>query len=149
MDQTIAGASESAVEAARDLVVVFSRLGRRLREVAGDEDLTPSQTSVLSRLSKGGASTASALASVEGVRPQSMAAILTALDQHSFIERHPDPADGRRQVITLTAAGRERAEGNRQARQEWLVRAIDERLTKGEQRSVITAMALVEKLTSA
>ena len=34
-----------------------------------------------------------------------MATIVAALDQHGLIERAPDPDDGRRQVISLTAAG--------------------------------------------
>jgi hypothetical protein len=56
------GIGESAGAAARDLRVVFSRLRRRLRDVAIDGDLTPSQTAVLIRLWKEGASSASALA---------------------------------------------------------------------------------------
>ena len=44
--------SESAVTAARDLRVMFSRLRRRLLEVATADDLTPSQTAVLIRLIK-------------------------------------------------------------------------------------------------
>lgn len=81
------GISESADRAARELRVMFSRLRRRLREVSDSQDLTPSQVSALNRLSKAGAATASGLAASEGVRPQSMAATLAALDQHGLIER--------------------------------------------------------------
>jgi DNA-binding MarR family transcriptional regulator len=149
MEEAIEGASESAVRAARDVVVAFSRLRRRLKEVADIQDLTPSQASVLHRLGKDGASSASALAVAEHVRPQSMAATLTALDQHRLIQRHPDPEDGRRQLITLTAAGRERYQGNRQAREEWLVRALQEHCTEKQRHVVIEAMALLEGLTHA
>ncbi|HEY1441352.1 MAG TPA: MarR family transcriptional regulator, partial [Mycobacterium sp.] len=107
------GIGESAVTAARDLRVVFSRLRRRLRNVGIGGDLTPSQTAVLTRLWKEGASSASALAGAERVRPQSMATIVAALDQRGLIARTPDPEDGRRQVISLTEAGRERAESDR------------------------------------
>lgn len=68
------GISDSAARAAQDLRVVFSRLRRRIREVAETQDLTPSQVSALTLLSKSGAATASGLAAAEGVRPQSMAA---------------------------------------------------------------------------
>src|ERR1700741_5248755 len=101
------GIGESAVAAARDLRVVFSRLRRRLRDVAIGGDLTPSQTAVLTRLWKEGASSASALAGAERASPPSMATIVTALDQRGLIERTPDPEDGRRQTVSLTEAGPE------------------------------------------
>jgi len=141
------GIGESAVEAARDLRVVFSRLRRRLRDIAIGGDLTPSQTAVLTRLWKEGASSASALAGAERVRPQSMAAIVVALDQRGLIERTPDPEDGRRQVVSLTKAGRERAESDRQVREEWLARAMHERYSERERRIILDALSLLERLT--
>lgn len=145
--ETVAGISDSAARSARDLRVVFSRLRRRLREVAADEDLTPSQESALTLVGKHGAATASALASAEGVRPQSMAATLAALDQHGLIRRSPDPEDGRRQLVTLTEAGRERIEDNRQVREEWLARAFEDRYTERERRTVLDALTLLERLS--
>jgi DNA-binding MarR family transcriptional regulator len=141
------GIGESAVAAARDLRVVFSRLRRRLRDVAIGGDLTPSQTAVLTRLWKEGASSASALAGAERVRPQSMATIVAALDQHGLIERTPDPEDGRRQMVSLTEAGRERAESDRQVREEWLARAMQERYSEAERQIILDALSLLERLT--
>ncbi|MCX5387105.1 MarR family winged helix-turn-helix transcriptional regulator [Streptomyces sp. NBC_00083] len=146
MTDTPEGVSASAVRVARDLRVVFSRLRRRLREVADVQDLTPSQVSALTLIDKGGAASASALAATEGVRPQSMAATLAALDQQGLIQRSPDPEDGRRQLVTLTEAGRERAEGNRQARAEWLTQAFQERYTQDERATIAEAMTLLERL---
>jgi DNA-binding MarR family transcriptional regulator len=140
---------DSAVRAARDLVVVVSRLRRRLREVATIDDLTPSQASVLSRLSKDGPSSASALAAAERVRPQSMATTVAALEHSGLIRREPDPEDGRRQVVTLTIAGRDRVEGTRQAREDWLVEALRARYTEKQRHTLIEAMALLERLTHA
>lgn len=139
--------SDSAARAARDLRVVFSRLRRRIREVATDEDLTPSQESALALVGKHGAATASALASAEGVRPQSMATTLAALDQHGLIRRSPDPEDGRRQLVTLTEAGRERVADNRQVREEWLARAFEDRYTEQERQTVLDALTLMERLS--
>ena len=116
------GISESAGRAARDLRVMFSRLRRQLKDVATGGDLTPSQTAVLTRLWKDGASSTSALAAAERVRPQSMATIVAGLDQHGLIRRAPDPDDGRRQVISLTAAGRGAQKATvRSARNGWPV----------------------------
>jgi DNA-binding MarR family transcriptional regulator len=139
--------SDSATRAARELHVVFSRLRRRIRQVARDDDLTPSQVSALTLVGKQGAATASALASAEGVRPQSMAATLSALDQRGLIRRSPDPVDGRRQLVTLTEAGRARIEGDRQVRQEWLARALQDRCTDEERDTVLEALALLDRLT--
>jgi DNA-binding MarR family transcriptional regulator len=141
------GIDESAIAAARDLRVMFSRLRRQLRGLATDDDLTPSQTAVLIRLWKEGASSASVLAGAEGVRPQSMAAIVAALEQRGLIERTPDPEDGRRQLISLTEAGRQRGESNRQVREEWLASAMQERYTKAERRVILDALSLLERLT--
>jgi DNA-binding MarR family transcriptional regulator len=148
-DTNAEGVSDSAARAARDLRVAFSRLRRRIREVADTEDLTPSQVPALTLVSKSGAAaSASALAAAEGVRPQSMAATLAALDQQGLIRRSPDPEDGRRQLVTLTAAGRERVEVNRQAREEWLARSLQDRCTEEERAVLIEAMALMERLTT-
>lgn len=140
------GVSESAGTAARDLRVVFSRLRRRLREVAAGGDLTPSQTAVLTRLWKEGPSSASALAAAEQVRPQSMATILAALDRHGLIRRAADPNDGRRQVVSLTATGRRRAESDRNARAEWLARAMQDNYSERERRTILDALSLLERL---
>jgi DNA-binding MarR family transcriptional regulator len=107
---------------------MFSRLRRHLKDVATGSDLTPSQTAVLTRLWKEDASSASALAAAERVRPQSMATILAGLDQHGLIRRAPDPDD-------------------RQVREEWLARAMQERYTERERRVILDALSLLQRLT--
>ena len=141
------GSTESSAAAARELRVVVGRLRRQLRGLAIEGDLTPSQTAVLTRLWKEGDSSASALAGAERIRPQSMAAIVAALNERGLIERTPDPEDGRRQLISLTGAGRQRAESNRQVREEWLARAIHDRYSESERRTILDALALLERLT--
>ena len=127
--------------------MVFCRLRRRLKDFAAGEDLTPSQTAVLIRLWKEGASSTSALAGAERVRPQSMATIVAALDGHGLIRRAPDPDDGRRQVLTLTEAGRERAESDRRAREEWLARSLQDQFSERERRVIVEALSLLQRLT--
>jgi len=139
--------SEQAARAASELRVLVGRLRRRLREVADAGDLTPSQLSVLSRLEKEGGASASDLAALERVRPQSMAATLAALDQHGLIRRDPDAEDGRRQLVSLTTAGREVVQGTRQAREEWLARSLQDRYTEPERRRILEALTLLDRLT--
>ena len=139
----------SAQRASDDLRVAMARLRRRLREVSTPAELSPAQVSVLARIDKGEGSTASSLALVEGVRPQSMAATLASLEQLGFIERSADPGDGRRQLVALTDAGRDRISDLRQARGEWLTGVLQHECTEDERRTVIEAMAIVERLASA
>ncbi|MGI5240871.1 MarR family transcriptional regulator [Dactylosporangium sp. CA-139066] len=135
----------AAAAAARDLIVVFRRLRARLRELPSG-GLTPSQTSVLVRLHRDGASTTTALALAEGVRSQSMTATLNALDELGLIERAPDPEDGRRHIITLSASGRSRASADKQGRGEWLAREMDRRYSAGELATINAALALLGEL---
>jgi len=146
MTESGTGVEPSAVKAARDVRVVLGRFRRFLRGVGAADDLSFSQSSVLARLSKDGPASTSDLAAVEGVRPQSMAATVEALAARSLVERHPDPHDGRRRLVTLTPEGRALAEGERHARQEWLARALSERCTERERQALITSMAVLERL---
>lgn len=139
--------TESAVRAARELRVVFGRLYRRFKELADNQELTPSQASILSRLGKEGDASASDLAAAERVRPQAVAPTLAVLAERGLIERRPDPDDRRRQVISLSPAGRALFEDTRRAGDEWLTRALHEHYTEAERQTLITAMALLERIT--
>jgi DNA-binding MarR family transcriptional regulator len=139
--------TESAVRAARDVRVVVGRLRRRLKEVYDTRELTPSQISVLSRLDKNGPASTSDLAAAERVRPQSVAATLTVLEERGFVRRAQDPNDGRRQLISATDTGHDLLVDSRQAAFEWLAQAMQENFTEAERETVVAAMALLERLT--
>ena len=131
---------------AGELRVLTGRLKRRLREQASLGDLTSSQTATLGRLHREGPATVTALAKAEGMRPQSMGAIVAALEAAGMVSGAPDPADGRQTILSLTEACRERIAAGRAAREDWLLRAIEAHLTSKEQAQVASAVALLKRL---
>ncbi|RIX30657.1 MarR family winged helix-turn-helix transcriptional regulator [Amnibacterium setariae] len=136
-----------AASAARELRVAVGRLHRRLRLVANEGGLSASQSSALARIAKGEADTAAGLAALEGVRPQSVAATVAALERDGLLARSEDPADGRRSILAMTPEGEALFFGGRAARQEWLSSTLRERLDEEELALVLRAAALLQRLT--
>jgi len=147
MAENVPDLSESAATAARELRVVFGRLYRRFKDLSDNQGLTPSQSALLSRLGKEGDASASDLAAAERVRPQAITPILAALEQRGLIERRADPADGRRQLVSLSPAGRAMFEDARRDGDEWLSRSLQEDYTEAERKALIEAFALLHRLT--
>jgi len=131
---------------AQDLRALLGKLKRRLRDQAHGGDLTPSQVSVLLRLEKDGAATASTLARAEGMRPQSMASIIAALEEAGLVRGAPDSTDGRQTLLSLTDACRKWLEKGRAARQDWLTRTLQARLSPEEQDRLAEAVELLKRL---
>ena len=131
---------------AQDLRALLGKLKRRLRDQAHVGDLTPTQVSVLLRLEKDGAATASTLARAEGMRPQSIAPVIAALESAGLVSGAPDPADGRQTLLSLTDACRKWVDEGRAARQDWLTRMLQARLSPQEQGEVGRAVELLKRL---
>jgi DNA-binding MarR family transcriptional regulator len=132
---------------AQELRALFGKLKRRLREQGPVGDLTPSQASVLLRLEKDGPATAASLARAEGMRPQSMGPVIAALEAAGLVSGAPDPDDGRQTLLSLTGACRKWAEEGRAARQDWLTRTLQARLSSREQQELAAAIELLKRLT--
>lgn len=131
---------------ATELRAVYRKLKLRLREHGGANDLTPSQTSVILRLEKDGASTVSSLARLEGMRPQSMSAIVTPLQHSGLVRGAPDPGDGRQTLMSLTPKCLKWLQVGRAARQDWLAATISQKLSVQEQEKLQTALKLLSRL---
>jgi DNA-binding MarR family transcriptional regulator len=131
---------------AAELRALFGKLKRRLREQTDAGGLTPSQLSVLLRLEKDGPATTSGLARAEGVRPQSMASIVAALEAAGLVSGAPDPADGRQTLLSPTEAWRDWVREGRAARQDWLTRTLQARLSAPEQEDLAAAVELLKRL---
>jgi DNA-binding MarR family transcriptional regulator len=131
---------------AAELHALIGKLKRRLREQASTGALTPSQTAVLAHLERDGPTTVTALARSEGVRSQSMGATVAVLEAAGLVRGSPDPADRRQTILSLTPACRELIRSGRAARHDWLLRAIETRLTPQEQEQLAASMSLLNRL---
>ncbi|MDX3809952.1 MarR family winged helix-turn-helix transcriptional regulator [Bosea thiooxidans] len=136
-----------AANLATELRALVGKLKRRLRAQADVGDFTPSQVSVLLRLEKEGAATASNLARAQGMRPQSMSAVVAALESVGMVRGEQDPTDGRRILLSLTDSCRDLIQRGRAVRQDWLTRALQTRLSKEELDVVSHAVGLLSRLT--
>jgi DNA-binding MarR family transcriptional regulator len=138
--------TDRASTLAAEIRAVFRKLPQRVREHGVGNDLTLSQISVLHRLEVHGAATVSNLARAEGMRPQSMSAIVTPLQESGLVSGAPDPADGRQTLMSLTPKCLNWIEESRAARQDWLTRTISQRLSVHEQKKVQAALELLRRL---
>jgi DNA-binding MarR family transcriptional regulator len=131
---------------ARDLRLALGQLVRRLRI---EHRLSLSHASVLARLDHDGTRHISSLASLERVRPQSMAQTITELEAEGLVQRRPDPTDGRRFLIDMTPKGRKSLEADRQRRQGWLTEAILAEFDDEDRVQLMDAVHLLRKLGDA
>ena len=131
---------------AAEIRAVSRKLKLRLREHGGGNDLTPSQVSVLLRLEKNGSATVSSLARAEGMRPQSMSAIVTPLQESGFVSGAPDPSDARQTLMSLTPKCLKWIQEGRAARQDWLTTTISRKLSAHEQEKLRAALELLTRL---
>jgi len=140
------------LEAAAELRVLIGQLTRRLREQSQVDNptqvdnLTNAQKAVLIHLDRDGQATLSALARAEGMRPQSMGAIISALSSAGLVESGPDPADGRQRILSLTTEARRSISASRAAKADWLYRTIQSKLTPDEQERLPGAIHLLKRL---
>ncbi len=131
---------------AAELRAAFRKLKLRLREHGKRNDLTPSQASVLLRLEKDGPATVSSLARTEGMRPQSMSAVVTPLQDSGLVSGTPDPGDGRQTLMALTPKCLKLLQEGRAARQDWLTTRISQKLSLQEQKKLLEAIDLLTRL---
>jgi DNA-binding MarR family transcriptional regulator len=135
-----------ADDVAAALHVSIGLLRWRLRQVQVTGELSLPERSAMARLDRCGPTTPSALARLEQITPQGMGATLAGLEARGLVERRPDPADGRRAVMSLTEAGRQALQDRRNARTEQIARALAAGFTPDELAVLLTAAPLIERL---
>src|SRR3984885_15952442 len=133
-------------EVAGALRVAVGLVVRKLRQAPFAGELTLAESSALSRRERGGPATSSDLARVDRISPQSMGVTVATLLDRGLIERSRDPEDGRRIVLSITAAGQRTVRDKRGARTEHIAAALREGFSEDELRQLHGASALLERL---
>ena len=138
----------SLEQAVTGLLLVTGQLTRRLRAETNLRELTWSQVAIMARLDGAGPMTTADLARAESVKPQTMGGTLAYMEEVGLVDRHPHPTDGRQVLFALTAEGVEARRQTRIAKEEWLLRAMA-KLDPDEQQTLISAIALIQRLGEA
>jgi DNA-binding MarR family transcriptional regulator len=106
-----------------DFARTLGRLTRHMRSAAAQHELSLSESAVLARLGRDGPATTAELARAESMRPQSMSAVISALEERGFIERKPHPSDGRQVNIALSERGAAIHSSTKDLKRAWLAQA--------------------------
>jgi DNA-binding MarR family transcriptional regulator len=147
MATTESASQDSRVSAlAGELRAAIGILSRRMREQTQVGDFTSAQKSVILRLERDGAGTVSMLAKTESVRHQSMRVTVAGLEAMGVVIGARDPTDGRKTIFNLTPAFLKTLKTGRAAREDWLFRALQARLTPREQVQLAAAVKLLQRL---
>src|SRR5580704_10311760 len=142
------GDRQDTAETAVRLAVAVKRLQARIREEAGvtSTGLSVAQVSIFSRLVHDGPVTAASLAAAEHVSQQAIAQSLAGLKAGGLVSVQPDPADGRKNLLEVTAAGRTLYETILASRDDWLIRAIESAIGPDERPVLDQGIEMLERL---
>ena len=136
---------KSLENAATEFAQALSLLVRRVRAAGAQHELSLTESTVLGRLAKDGPATTAELARAESVRPQSMGAVVAALEELGLVERNPDPSDGRQVKIELTTKGLAVRDSTKDAKRTWIAQAIG-KLNEEERETLFKAGEIIKRL---
>jgi DNA-binding MarR family transcriptional regulator len=128
------------------LVTALGSVTRRLRQTRVTEELGQAESIAVASLRRNGATSSAELARIENIRPQSMHATVVSLERRGLVARTPDPADGRRMLVELTAAGQAEARSKRSARRAQVAEVLARDFTEAERATLLAAAPLLERL---
>lgn len=131
---------------AHDLRIACMRVARRVRFDA-DNTIAPHHFSVLVRLHEK-PRTLGELAAIEQVSAPSMSRSVGQLAELGYVERAPDPDDGRLVRLSLTPDGRRVLEREREHRDAWMAARL-EGLSERDRTLLRRATDLVEGILEA
>lgn len=122
-------------------------VGALVRSTRPVDRLAAIPAAVLDLLDANGPMTTADLASSRGVRHQTMAATVKDLVAAGFLATTTDPGDARKKILTLTEDGKNALDADRRQRVGVLARALDESLSKDDQRVLEQALNLIDRIT--
>ena len=141
--------NEDATNAAPKLRRSVTHMARRLRGLRSDHGVSGAKLAILGWLFRAGRSmTATDLANLERLQPQSLTRIISELDEQGFIRRTQDETDRRQILIEITQAGQELLVVDAYHQDQWLAKAMSGKLTRAERDILCVAAELLEKLAS-
>ncbi len=138
--------TSAARETATRLRVGVGAFKRRTQETLKEGALTVPQLTALSRLDRFGPATTAELARREQITPQAMGATIAGLEHRDLVVRQPDPADGRRAILSLTPAGRTVVGSGRSAVVDRVALVLAESFTGEEIATLDAGARLLERL---
>ncbi|WP_404710604.1 MarR family winged helix-turn-helix transcriptional regulator [Sphingomonas sp. MMS24-J13] len=120
---------------------------RRMRGMREDHGVSASKLSVLGRLARAGRPlTATELAALERLQPQSLTRIIADLDENGFIVRTQNAQDRRQLDIAMSPAGLELIHTDARRQSEWLADAMTKQLTPAERAILVLAAELLDRI---
>jgi DNA-binding MarR family transcriptional regulator len=121
-------------------------LARRLRALRAGHGLPASKLSILGWLARAQQPlTASRLAELERLQPQSLTRSIAELDAAGLIRRREDEADRRSLLIEITGKGTDLVTEDARRQNQWLAQAM-QKLTRAELDMLAIAAQLIDRL---
>lgn len=141
--------NDTDVKAATKVRRSVTHLARRLRGLRSDHGVSGSKLTILGWLFRASTPmTATDLARLERLQPQSLTRIISELDEQGLIHRTPAEEDRRQILIEITQAGRELLVVDAYRQNQWLMETMVARLTRAEREILAIAADLLDKLAT-
>jgi DNA-binding MarR family transcriptional regulator len=142
-----AGPQPRDMEIAASLRITLNRIVKIMRrETRNDGQLSLTERSTLGLLYPDVQLAPTDIARTEKVTTQSMSQVVNHLVELKFVVRTPSAEDGRKILLSLSDAGRARVEQARQEKQEWLAKALHEKMSGAEKDLLVDALLILTKL---
>lgn len=116
------------------------------REVKHDEQLSLTERSTLSLISRSSQILPSELARIEQVSYQAMSQIINKLFKLDLIQKTSSETDKRKVFISMAPKGQEFIKLKRTKTSEWLAKSISEKCTEKEKTTLTLAAEIIAKL---